>query len=354
MTEKFRNIASASDWWVHPTGPTNLITDIPGVTVGHFTHNSGETARTGVTAILPHSGNLFEQPVHAGAAVLNGFGKSAGLVQVAELGEIESPIILTNTFAVADCTRAIIKRTIAQNPEVGRKLPTVNSLVLECNDGVVNDIQAFHVTETMVDQAIDTASSQFEQGTVGAGTGMKTFGYAGGVGSASRMVRLPGKNGKGSKHSYHLGALVLSNFGQKSELRIIGQKPISFNPAQAEPADKGSIIIVLATDAPLDSRQLTRICKRSSAALGRLGSYLGNQSGDIAVAFSTQNVKSRSGEVVYDAQLLSESCMNAFFHCTVEAVEEAVLNAMWHGRATPAYSGKILPEFAAFFTQKTA
>jgi D-aminopeptidase len=348
MTENIRNIAGPTDWWVHPTGPANLITDVPGVRVGHFTHNSGKTARTGVTAILPHDGNLFDQPVHAGTVILNGFGKSAGLVQVAELGEIETPIVLTNTFGVADCTKALIKRAIIANPDIGRKQATVNPLVLECNDGIVNDIQAFHVSEDMVNSAIDGASQQFDQGTVGAGTGMKTFGYAGGIGSASRLAQLSDKTG------YHLGALVLSNFGQKSELRVMGRKLSSFNRAQPEPVDKGSIIIVLATDAPLDSRQLTRICKRSAAALGRLGSYIGHQSGDIAVAFSTQNVKSRSGTILYDAQLMSESGMNTFFHCAVEAIEEAVLNAMWHGRATPAYNGKLLPEFKASYLPEIA
>lgn len=351
MTENLRNAIACADWWVHPTGPTNQITDVPGVKVGHFTHKSGDTARTGVTAILPHDGNLFDRPVHAGTAILNGFGKSAGLVQVEELGEIETPIILTNTFGVADCTKALIKRTIAQNPDVGRKMATVNPLVMECNDGVVNDIQAFHVTEAMVDQAIDNAGTQFDQGTVGAGTGMKTFGFAGGIGSASRRVKLAG-----GVH-YHVGALVLSNFGQKSELRVLGQKP-SVPVASASPAgedfDKGSIIIVLATDAPLDSRQLSRLSRRSSAALGRLGSYLGHQSGDIAVAFSTQNVKARDGDAVYAGQFVSESCMNAFFHCSVEAVEEAVLNAMWNGLATPSYNGKTLPEFQAFYRACTA
>jgi|TARA_R110000787_G_scaffold268466_1_gene374989 D-aminopeptidase len=348
MTKQFRDTFSPSDWWVHPTGPKNLISDVPGVTVGHYTHNTGDTARTGVTSILPHDGNLFDRPVHAASAVLNGFGKSAGLVQLDELGEIETPIILTNTFGVSDCAKALTKRAIRLNREIGRKMPTVNPLVLECNDGVVNDIQAFHVTEDMVDLAIDRASGDFDQGTVGAGTGMKTFGFAGGIGSASRRVKTP------DKISYHLGALVLSNFGQKSELRVMGKKLSAFNPQSPDAKDKGSIIIVLATDAPLDSRQLGRICKRSGAALGRLGSFWGHQSGDIAVAFSTANSHSRSGKAHYDATHLSEICMNDFFHAAVEAIEEAVLNALWFGRASLGYSGKTLPEFSAFFDQKPA
>ncbi|WP_417804419.1 P1 family peptidase [Thalassospira lucentensis] len=348
MTNQFRDTFSPSDWWVHPTGPKNRITDVPGVTVGHYTHNTGETARTGVTSILPHDGNLFDRPVHAASAVLNGFGKSAGLVQLDELGEIETPIILTNTFGVSDCSKAVTKRAIRMNPEIGRKMPTVNPLVLECNDGVVNDIQAYHVTEDMVDQAIDGACDDFDQGTVGAGTGMKTFGFAGGIGSASRIVKTRDKT------KYNLGALVLSNFGQKSELRVMGKKLSAFNPQSPDATDKGSIIIVLATDAPLDSRQLGRICKRSGAALGRLGSFWGHQSGDIAVAFSTANSHSRSSTAQYDATRLSEICMNDFFHAAVEAVEEAVLNALWFSRASIGYSGKTLPEFAAFFDQTAA
>ncbi len=343
MTKQFRDTFPPSDWWVHPTGPKNLITDVPGVSVGHYTHNTGDTARTGVTSILPHDGNLFDRPVHAASAVLNGFGKSAGLVQLDELGEIETPIILTNTFGVSDCSKALTKRAIRNNPEIGRKMPTVNPLVLECNDGVVNDIQAFHVSEDMVNFAIDQASADVDQGTVGAGTGMKTFGFAGGIGSASRTVRTP------DKAKYTLGALVLSNFGQKSELRIMGKKLSAFDPQNPDAQDKGSIIIILATDAPLDSRQLGRICKRSGAALGRLGSFWGHQSGDIAVAFSTANSHSRSCKAHYDATRLSEICLNDFFHAAVEAVEEAVLNAMWFGRASLGYNGKTLPQFSAIF-----
>ncbi|WP_296988737.1 P1 family peptidase [Thalassospira sp. UBA1131] len=345
MTGHFRDTFPPLDWWVHPTGPNNLITDVSGVSVGHYTHNTGDTARTGVTAILPHNGDLFDRPVHAASAVLNGFGKSAGLVQLDELGEIETPIILTNTFAVGDCSKALTKRAIRANPKIGRKMPTVNPLVLECNDGVVNDIQAYHVTDEMVDFAIDHASANFAQGTVGAGTGMKTFGFAGGIGSASRIVKLQDKT------KYNLGALVLSNFGQKSELRVMGKKLSAFDHACPDVVDKGSIIIVLATNAPLDSRQLGRVCKRSGAALGRLGSFWGHQSGDIAVAFSTANSHSRSDNIRYDAVRLSENCMNEFFHASVEAVEEAVLNALWFGRASNGYDGKKLPEFCALFEQ---
>lgn len=180
----------AGTWWDLPAGPANTIADVPGVTVGHRTHREN-TARTGVTAIFPHDGDLFRNPVPAGLTVLNGFGKSAGLMQLAELGRIETPILLTNTFGVAACTAALIRRAIAQNPEIGRSRPTVNPLVLECNDGRVSDIQALAVTEAMANDAMAAAEIKFAQGTVGAGTGMRTFGFAGAIGSASRRVALP-------------------------------------------------------------------------------------------------------------------------------------------------------------------
>ena len=316
----------ATGWWRVPKGARNLITDVPGVQVGHATLLEG-TARTGVTAIVPASGNLFQQKLEAGSTIINGFGKSAGLLQLQELGQLETPILLSNTFAVPVCTTALIKHAIEANPEVGRGAPTVNALALECNDGVLNDIQAFRVTEETARAALDSCGSDFELGSVGAGTGMKSFGFAGGIGSASRLVLA-------DRSQFTLGALVLSNFGQRSEFRYFGQRLGDTEERDSE-ADKGSIIIVLATDAPLDSRQLTRISKRSAAALGRLGSYLGHGSGDIAVAFSTDLERN---------QKINETSLDAFFLATVEAVEEAVLRAMWHGKSRKGYDGALLPE----------
>ncbi|MFV0334502.1 MAG: P1 family peptidase [Tropicimonas sp.] len=332
-----RNTIPPGGAWGLAPGPRNTICDVAGIRVGHRSlRGTGEA--TGVTAILPHGGDLYRRPVPAGAAVLNGFGKSAGLVQLQELGEIETPILLTNTFGVPACATALIRHAIATNPEIGRSQPTVNPLVCECNDGKVNDIQALPVREADALAAIAAAAEGFEQGTVGAGSGMRTFGFAGGVGSASRRVALEGGTG------FMLGALVLSNFGEAGDLRVFGDRVAT--PDATPAPDKGSVIIVLATDAPLDARQLTRLARRSAAALGRLGSYIGHQSGDIALAFSTANVVDRTDNAdIHPATRLNEARMNAFFKAGVEAVEEAVLNAIWHGAPLPGYDGSRLPSF---------
>ncbi len=338
-----RSAIPHGSWWHLPTGPTNTICDIAGVRVGHADVR-GPGLCTGVTAVLPHEGDLFREPVAAAVSVLNGFGKSAGLMQLAELGEIETPILFTNTFGVAACTTALIRRAIARNPAIGRRIGTVNALVLECNDGTVNDIQALAVTGDHADAAIEAASTGFAQGTVGAGSGMKTFGYAGGIGSASRQVVLQG----GSR--YQLGALVLSNFGQASDLRVFGQMlPPDGAPPDTAEADKGSVIMLLATDAPLDSRQLGRVARRGGAALGRLGSHMGHQSGDIAIAFSTANRITRPGGDTHPATRVCESRMDRFFAAAVEATEEAILNAMWHATPRPGYDGRRLPGFRDAF-----
>ncbi|MBY8918011.1 P1 family peptidase [Nitratireductor sp. L1-7-SE] len=325
----------AGSWWDLPAGPANTIADVPGVTVGHRTHRE-KTARTGVTAIFPHDGDLFRNPVPAGLAVLNGFGKSTGLMQLAELGRIETPILLTNTFGVAACTAALIRRAIAQNPEIGRSRPTVNPLVLECNDGRVSDIQALAVTEAMANDAMAAAEMKFAQGTVGAGTGMRTFGFAGAIGSASRRVALP------SGRTHTLGALVLSNFGRPGDLRLLGNRIETPDPGRADPQDRGSVIIVYGTDAPLDSRQLARIARRAGAALGRLGSYWGDQSGDVALAFSTTNRLSIDSEIE-TVERLAEAQLDPFFLAAVEAAEEAVLNGLWNAEPLTGYDGLRLP-----------
>ena len=332
-----RQFSHAGQWWVIPPGPSNSIADVEGVTVGHASLMDG-SARTGVTALLPHGGDLFRQRPPAGAAILNGFGKSLGLIQVQELGEIETPILFTNTFGVHACASALIRSAIAANPAIGRRDSTVNPLVFECNDGQINDIQSLAVTEALALEAIGNAASNFAQGTIGAGTGMKTFGMAGGIGSSSRTVLLPGGS------AFRLGALVLSNFGQASEFRVFGHRIAPQGIARAMEPDKGSIIVVFATDAPMESRQLTRLAKRAGAALGRLGSHLGHGSGDIALAFSTANCRDMTAkDDVVTASRLPEQHMNAFFHAAVEATEEAVLNALWHATPIEGYSGRKLP-----------
>lgn len=321
-----RHKIDPKDWWALPAGPTNSICDIAGIAVGHATIDQAEI-QTGVTAILPHQGNLFADPVPAGAVVLNGFGKSAGLIQLMELGEIETPILLTNTFGVAACSEALIRAAIAANPAIGRTTSTVNALVLECNDGRVNDIQALAVRPETANAAIAAATTAppVAQGTIGAGRGMKTFGLNGGIGTASRRVG-----------DHLLGALVLSNFGQRSELRVLGARLPLAGP---ETRDQGSIIVIYATDAPLDSRQLTRIARRAAAGLGRLGSHLGHGSGDIAVAFSTRRpLRTENG--LLQCERLEDDALDPFFLAAAESVEEAVLNAIWHADPLTGRDGK--------------
>ncbi|SCY90164.1 P1 family peptidase [Microvirga guangxiensis] len=307
-----------------PQGAKNAITDVPGVQVGHCTLRDGDI-NTGVTAILPHSGNLFRRKVVAASHVINGFGKSTGLVQIDELGTIETPILLTNTLSVGTCATALIREAISQNPDIGRTTSTVNPVVGECNDGPLNDIQALIVSEHHARVALQAAhDGPVEQGSVGAGTGMTCFGFKGGIGSSSRRISLDG-----SEH--HLGVLVLTNFGNAGDLVLPdGRRPSPKtveNLAKAQ--EKGSIIIVLATDVPLEHRQLTRVAKRAGAGLARLGSFWGHGSGDIAIAFTTGNTIDHDSKAdVAEMRVLNEDRIDLLFRAAAEATQEAVLNSM--------------------------
>lgn len=302
-----------------PPGDYNTIADVPGVTVGHATLIEGDI-RTGVTAVLPHEGDLFRDKVMAASVVLNGFGKSTGLVQVDELGTLETPILLTNTFAVGTCANALIRRAIAANPEIGRRTSTVNPVVLECNDGYLNDIQAMAVTEAHAHAAIDAASMTFTLGSVGAGTGMSCFGLKGGIGSASRQLRLDGV-------PCHLGVLVLANFGRPGDLRLPDGRRVE--AATTPAAEAGSCIILIGTDVPLDHRQLTRVAKRAGVGLAWCGSFWGNGSGDIALAFSTANrVAHTADRDLIQHHALAEPRIDLLFQAAAEATQEAVLDAL--------------------------
>ncbi|WP_020592430.1 P1 family peptidase [Kiloniella laminariae] len=332
-------------WWRLPSGAKNTLCDVPGVTVGQVTCHEGEI-HSGVTAICPHGGNIYRDKVRAGVAVLNGFGKSAGLVQLAELGQIETPIILTNTFAVSAGIEALIRQAISENPDIGRETATVNPVVMECNDGWLNDIQQMPVTTDMVKMALHNTAGDFEQGTVGAGAGMKTFGFAGGIGSASRQIIC------GDGTTFTLGCLVLSNFGVREDLRVCGEQ-FELNRTESGGEDKGSIILVFATDAPLDSRQLGRLCRRSGAALGRLGSVLGNQSGDIALAFSTAATLDHDEKsAVKQLPAFNENDMNAVFYATVESAENAILNGLWHSSTVLGRNGHKAPAFREVYERR--
>ena len=344
-------------------GPSNQITDVSGVSVGHVTiDNPEKDIHTGVTAILPHQGNLFQEKVMAGVSVINGFGKSAGLVQVEELGTIESPIIMTNTLSVGTGLTASVKYMLARNEDIGVKTGTVNCVVTECNDGSLSDIRGLHVTEQDVLEALANAELAgeevgFEEGAVGAGRGMKCMGLKGGIGSASRIIPCDGKD-------YTLGALVLSNFGNKGNLRIDGELIGMGRPTNGMidekhwidrelltagdaltcghlPQEKGSIIIVLATDIPLNERQLKRVAKRATVGLARVGSYLGNGSGDIAIAFTTANkIPHYSQSDILVMKMFNDSAIDKVFEATAEAVEEAVISSMLHAEGMTGIRGK--------------
>jgi D-aminopeptidase len=301
-------------------GPGNAITDVSGVRVGHCTLIKGDNIRTGVTAVLPHAGNLFQDKVTAAAIVLNGFGKSAGLIQVNELGTLETPVLLTNTFAVAACTEALIQQAVSANRAIGRETSTVNPVVLECNDGFLNDIQRLAVTSQHASIAIEAAAGTFASGAMGAGTGMSCFGLKGGIGTASRHVQL-------DAGPFLLGALVLANFGRAGDLRLPDGRRIR-PPAEPLP-DAGSCIIVLATDVPLDHRQLSRVARRAGVGLAWTGSFWGNGSGDIALAFSTANrVPHTPARDILPVNMLAETRIDRLFRAAAEATQEAVLDAL--------------------------
>ncbi len=304
-----------------PSGPRDSIADVTGVTVGHCTLNDG-AIQTGVTVLRVHGQSHYLNKVPAAATVINGFGKSVGLMQLEELGVLETPVALTNTFSVSAVAHAQIRQSIHAHREIGRAWPTINPLVFECNDGYLNDIQAFAVTPDHYDLAHDCASEHFELGAVGAGRGMSCFGLKGGIGSASRIVS-----------DRTVGALVLSNFGKAANLTIMGQRIAqqASGDAQAgtEP-EKGSIIIILATDAPLDARQLRRLSVRACAGLARMGSNFGHGSGDIALALSTAYTVSHDRKQPGPAvAMLHEQELDPLFDAAAEATEQAIVSSLW-------------------------
>lgn len=312
-------------------GARNAITDVEGVTVGHQTLDDGDV-QTGVTVVRPHAGDPFRDKVPAAAVVLNGFGKSVGLVQLAELGVLETPIALTNTFSVGTVATAQIRHCVAANPESGRSLPTVNPLVFECNDGFLNDIQRLAVTEADYLHALASADDEFAQGSVGAGRGMSSFQLKGGIGSASRRVSAA----DGGLHT--VGALVLANYGRQPQMVLaghaVGERLAAQSPAVPEEPEKGSIIIVVATDAPLDARQLRRLALRAGAGLARTGSVFGHGSGDIVLAFSTAyTVPDRVDRPMPAMAMVHDGLLDGLFQAAADSTEQAILHALW--RATP-------------------
>jgi len=321
-------------------GPLNAITDVAGIRVGHVTLKEGKAINTGVTVVIPHSGNLYQDKVPAGFSVANGYGKFAGSTQIEELGEIETPIVLTNTLSVAEGMKGVIEYTLAQpgNEDVR----SVNAVVGETNDGFLNDIRRRVVTPDHVLKAIGEASAgPVVEGPVGAGTGTINFGWKGGIGTSSRQ--LPQKLG-----AYTVGVLVQTNYGGVLQMDGI---PVGKELGQyylQDAVDKGdadgSIILVVATDAPLSDRNLARLAARALSAIARTGSPATNGSGDYAVAFSTAESVRRTPKRRKSVSLISElpnNQVSPLFEAAMEASEEAIYNALVAGVTTEGFNGVI-------------
>lgn len=310
---------------VFPPGPWNAITDVPGVLVGQVTLK-GERVATGVTAIVPHGGNVFQEKVAAGFFAGNAFGKMAGSTQVVELGTLETPVVLTNTLAVGTAVEALVAHALAQ--EGNAEVRSVNAVVGETNDGGLNDIRSGHVRREHVLEALARAASgPVEEGSVGAGTGTRAFGWKGGIGTASRV--LPAEQG-----GFRLGVLVQANYGGQL---VIDGVPVGrelgragHGPARSPASGDGSCLVVVATDAPLDGRSLTRLATRAVFALARTGSSFSHGSGDYALAFSTaEAARWRHGDTTARPRaVLPGDALSPLFQAVLEATEEAVDNAL--------------------------
>lgn len=312
---------------VLPTGKYNAITDVAGVTVGHMTLLEGENIRTGVTTILPHEGNVFQQKVPAAVHVGNGFGKLAGSTQIKELGNLESPIILTNTLGVGTAMNAVVGYTLEQAGN--EQVQSVNAVVGETNDGYLNDIRGRHVREEHVLQAIQQAKSgPVQEGNVGAGTGTVCFGWKGGIGTSSR--KLPESAG-----AYTVGVLVQTNYGgvlQVNGVPVGKELDQYFMNQQIKDSADGSCMIIVATDAPVDARNLERMAMRAMMGLAKTGGIASNGSGDYVIAFSTNSemrIPYTSGEKTQAAPILRNDEMSPLFMAAIEATEEAILNSMF-------------------------
>jgi D-aminopeptidase len=313
---------------LYDSGPKNAITDVPGVLVGQVTLISGDNVRTGVTAILPHAGNLFQDKVAGAIFAYNAFGKLVGSTQVNELGQIETPIVLTNTLSVFDAASAVAHWTISQPGN--ENVPRSNALVGETNDGWLNDIRGFHVKLSDVTRAINDASDgPVVEGSVGAGTGTIAFGWKGGIGTSSR--HLAEKEG-----GFTIGVLVQTNFGGRltiagvpvwNKLQPQQESSLHNSGAPQNPAD-GSCMILVATDAPLDARQLRRLAARAILGMARVGSTASNGSGDYAIAFSTTNRIAQSATRTQPLALLAEDALSPLFEAAIDATEEAIVNSL--------------------------
>ncbi|MGN0997375.1 MAG: P1 family peptidase [Candidatus Ventricola sp.] len=320
-------------------GPLDKLTDVPGVRVGHATIEDG-IHRTGVTVILPCADNMFASKLTAASFVLNGFGKTQGLVQIDELGTLETPIALTNTLNVGKVHDALVAYMAERCAADGVPMASVNPVVGECNDAALNRITDRPVEARHVRAAIEAACEDFEEGCVGAGAGTVCHGLKGGIGSASRVLRIDGG-------TYTLGVLVQSNHGCLEELHVL-ERPLGreilakrrASPA-AEPSDRGSIMMILATDLPVSDRQLRRVLKRCAVGLARNGSYFGHGSGDVMIGFTTANRMPHGGaHRVITQRVLTEDTLELAFRAAAEATQEAVLNSLAAAHAVTSESGR--------------
>lgn len=319
-----------------PHGERNLITDVPGVRVGHCTVDEGD-CHTGVTVVMPCGENPFLRKPTAASCVFNGYGKTQGLVQIDELGTIETPIALTNTLNVGKVHDALVSYMLERCEADGVTLRSVNPVVCECNDSELSRIALRPVDEAAVRKAIDSAAEDFAQGAVGAGRGTLCYGLKGGIGSASRLMSIGGE-------TFTMGVLVQSNYGASADFRRCAL------PEGLAECDKGSIIMIVATDLPLSSRQLKRVLRRCSVGMARLGSYIGHGSGEIAVGFTTApRVKEGAFEVV---RTLREDDMNLPFRAVGEATEEAILQSMLHSDSDTALDGRHIASLREFLASE--
>ena len=327
------------DLGVLTPGPLNAITDVAGVKVGHVTLIEGRSVRTGVTAILPHDGNIFQDKVPAAIAVANGFGKLTGFTQVEELGTLETPIILTNTLSVPAAAEALIEYTLGLPGN--ESVQSVNPVVGETNDGWLSDIRGRHVLKGHVLEAIwKAAGGPVPEGSVGAGTGTTCFDFKGGIGTSSR--RLPGNKG-----GYTVGVLVQTNHGGVLKIGRIPAGTLlgrGLAKRELEGAAEGSCIIVAATDAPLDARGLKRLARRALLGIARTGGYYSNGSGDYAIAFSTApdiRVQHRPSSPLRTTTVLDDEAMSPLFLAAAEAAEEAILDSMFKSDRMEGKEGRV-------------
>jgi D-aminopeptidase len=335
----------------YPTGRFNAITDVPGVLIGHSTiiHGSGALkvgmgpARTGVTAILPNGGDVFNQRVAGSAFVLNGAGELSGVSQVMEWGLIETPILLTNTLSVGICSQSVVNYMVEKYPGIGVEHDVIIPVVGECDDSWLNDIGGGHVQEDHVFEAIKHATTgPVAEGSVGGGTGMITCDFKAGIGTSSR--RLPQHDG-----GYVIGAIVMSNFGKMMDLRLDGM-PIGdlLAPVYERYTKRynqyGSIIAVIGTNAPLSAHQIARLCKRAALGIGRVGSIASHGSGEIILGFSTANsIPRQTKKMIYQMKVLLDQAIDPLYRAVIEATEEAILNSLCMAETMEGHSGNVAP-----------